>query len=208
MKSKIFQFDQVLFNTLFGSVLPILFFLIFWWSSLLFTDEERTIMISAITGFALGTVISVTLKLVWRFDIYKLSIPILLLIYSFYNFGLFGFFMGVPVFHPGLGVIAGFYWIKRLNYQNGTTDYKSEIDRISRFTSFVIGFICLFSATFALSSKSTASELKHMLHLPFDISQPILITFIIAGGLFLVFFQYWLTQITMVKMLKIYHTNI
>lgn len=112
--------------------------------------------------------------------------------------------MGVPVFHPGLGIIAGYYWIKRLIYQNDTIHYQSEINRISRFTAIVIGIVCLFSGIIALLSKSTPDDLKGMFHLQFDISQPMLVIFILTGGLFLITMQYWLTKITMTKMLKIY----
>lgn len=208
MKSRIIQFDRFFFNSLFEMVFPILCFLIFWWSSLLFTNEESIIMIAALSGLGLGTLISIAIRLIWKPDIYKLSSPILLVVYSFYNIGLFGFFMGVPVFHPVLGIIAVYYWIKRLIYQNDAILYKSEIDRISKFTSIVIGIVCLLSGTIALSSKSTPYDLKSMLQLRFDISQPILITFIIVGGLFLITAQYWLTKITMITMLKINDTEI
>jgi hypothetical protein len=115
---------------------------------------------------------------------------------------MFGFFMGLPFFHPGLGVIAGYYWAKRLSHHVGKVDTKVEIKRVSGFTATVIGFVCLFSTIIALMSKSSASEIKHMLHLPFEISQSLLIFPIIIGGLFLIFAQYFLTRITMIKILK------
>jgi hypothetical protein len=202
------KFDRFLFNSLFGLVIPILCFLIFWWSSLLFTNDDKYIIIAAPTGFGVGLMISLFLKLTRKPDIYRLSKPILIMIYLFYNVGMFGFFMGVPVFHLILGVIAGFYWTKRLIHHNAAIVYKAEINRISRFTSIVIGFVCLFSAIFALISKSTPSDLKQMFHLPFDISQPLLISLIITGGLFLIFAQYFFTQITMKKILKINNINV
>lgn len=197
------RFDRLLFNCLFGLVTPILCFLIFWWSSLLFTNNNKVIIIAAFSGLGIGLMISLYLKSTRKTDIYSLSTPILTMVYFFYNFGMFGFFMGVPVFHLILGVIAGFYWAKRLIYHNAVEDFKAEVIRISKFTSIVVGFVCLFSAIFALTSKSTASDLKQMLHLPFDISQSLLISFIITGGLFLVFSQYWLTKVTMIKILTI-----
>lgn len=205
MKSRNLQFDRLLFNGLFGMVIPIFCFLFFWWSSLLFTKEEKTVAISALSGLGFGVIFSITIKLIWKFDVYKLSVPVLLMIYLFYNFGLFGFFMGVPVFHPVLGILAGYYWAKRLICQNGKIDYKSEINRISLFTTIVIGLVCLSSAIFALSSKSTPLDLKMMFHLPFDISLQVLVVFIIGGGLLLIITQYWLTKITMIKMLEINH---
>jgi hypothetical protein len=183
-------------------VMPIVCFLIFWWSSLLFTNNENFIMIAAISGLGIGLMISLYLKLTLKTDIFSLKMPVLIVVYLFYNFGMFGFFMGVPIFHLFLGVIAGFYWSKRLIYNNNTIDYKAEVLRISRFTSIVIGFVCLFSAIIALSSKSTPYDLKHMLHLQFDISQSILISLIIIGGVLLILTQYWLTKVTMIMILK------
>lgn len=196
------RFERFLFNCLFGLVMPIVCFLIFWWSSLLFTNNENFIMIAAISGLGIGLIISLYLKLTLKPEIYSLKMPILIVVYLFYNFGMFGFFMGVPIFHLFLGVIAGFYWTKRLIYHNNMTDYKAEVLRISRFTSIVIGFVCLFSAIIALSSKSTPYDLKHMLHLQFDISQSILISFIIIGGVLLILTQYWLTKVTTIMILK------
>jgi hypothetical protein len=203
MKPENMKPDLLLFNGLFGLVLPVLCFLMFWWGSLLFTNEERTIGIIAVTGLGIGTIISIIIRLIRKFDIYRLSVPILVMVYLFYNIGMFGFFMGVPVFHLVLGPIAGFYWAKRLVNQNRPVNYPEEIRRILRFTSLVISGICLLSAAIALSSKSTPDDIRHMLRLSFDISIPVLIVFIIAGGAFLITIQYWLTKFIMLKVLKI-----
>lgn len=166
---------------------------------MLFTRNETVIMFSAISGLIFGLTISLLLKLTFKPDVYRLSGATLILIYLFYNIGMFGFFMGVPVFNLVLGIIAGFYWVKRLIYLNEPVDFKTEIYRVSLFSSMVTGLICLLSATVALMSESTPSDLKGMLHLPFNISHIILIGFIVTGGLFLIFVQYYLVRITMLK---------
>jgi hypothetical protein len=196
------RFDRVIFNVLFGLIIPVLCFMIFWWGSLVFTDETRIVIIATLSGLCVGIIISLLIKYIYKPDIYRLSVPVLILIYLFYSAGSFGFFMGMPVFNLVPGVIAGFYWAKRLIYNKEATDYKGEIRRISGFTSIVIGIVCLFSAAIALISKSTPEDLKGMLHLPFDISQPLLISIILTGGLFLIFAQYFLTRITMQQTLK------
>ena len=197
------NFEKFFFNCLFGLVIPIFCFLIFRWGSLLFTNKDSDIFIYSACGLGAGIIVSLVLKLILKPDIYRLPKPILVITYLFYNVGLFGFFMGVPVFHLILGVIAGFYWSKHLIYNNILTDLKAEISRISLFTSIVLAFVCLFSATIALMSKSTPSDLKGMLHLPFDISQTLLISFILIGGLFLILTQYFLTRTIMSKILKV-----
>ena len=196
------RFERFILNFLFGMVIPVLCFLIFWWTTLLFTQNEKTIAIVSLSGLCLGLIIDFLIYYFFKPDIFKLSKPILIIIYLFYNAWLFGFFMGVPVFHLAFGIIAGFYWMKRLIYQNEIKDYKREIYRTSLFTSIVIGVVCLFSAVIALLSESTPSDLQGMFHLSFKISMPLLVCFIIAGGLILIIAQYYLTRATMVATIR------
>jgi hypothetical protein len=196
------RFERLIFKVLFGMVIPVFCFLFFWWTTLLFTRNEKTIAIVSLSGLCLGLIIDFLIYYFFKPDIFKLSKPILIIIYLFYNAWLFGFFMGVPVFHLAFGIIAGFYWMKRLIYQNEIKDYKREIYRTSLFTSIVIGVVCLSSAVIALISKSTPADLKGMLHLPFEISQTILLCIIIVGGLILIIGQYYLTKVTMISILK------
>jgi phage shock protein PspC (stress-responsive transcriptional regulator) len=54
----------------------------------------------------------------------------------------------------------------------------------------------------ALLSKSTASELKHMFHLPFEISRLLLIVCVITGGFLMIVIQYLLVKFTMKRTLQ------
>ena len=196
------RFDKLLFSVLFGIVMPILCFIIFWWGTFIFTDNHKVIIIAALSGLGIGILISLLMKLIRKPDIYSVSIPELILVYLFYNGVLFTMFMGIPVFHLVLGVIAGYYWAKYMIHHKEITDHEGEIRRISTFTAIVIGIVCLFSAAVALISKSTSEDLKNMFNLPFDISRPLLITFIVAGGLSLIIIQYLLVKFTMKKILS------
>jgi cellulose synthase/poly-beta-1,6-N-acetylglucosamine synthase-like glycosyltransferase len=125
------------------------------------------------------------------------------MVYLFYNGVLFAMFMGIPFFHLFLGIIAGYYWAKYLINHKKITDYKREIRRISLLTSIVIGIVCMFSALVALINKSTIGDLKLMFNLPFDISRPMLIAFIVTGGILMIIVQYMLVKVTMKKTLQI-----
>ena len=197
------RFDKLLFSVLFGIVMPILCFIIFWWGTFIFTDNHKVIIIVTLSGLGIGILISLLMKLIRKPDIYSVSIPELILVYLFYNGVLFTMFMGIPVFHLVLGVIAGYYWAKYMIHHKEITDHEGEIRRISTFTAIVIGIVCLFSAAVALISKSTSEDLKNMFNLPFDISRPLLITFIVAGGLSLIIIQYLLVKFTMTKILSV-----
>jgi len=186
-----------------GLVFPVLFFLLFWWVSLAFGCNEKTIGIMALTGLGVGLIIDFIIQLFWKIDIYQIPEKLLIAVYVFYSICIFGFFMGVPIFHPLLGIMAGYYWAKRIlfyKYPYGT--YKSEIKRVSRFTAIVMGAISLCSAGIALMDKYTSSNLKGMLNLPFDISMSWLVISIVLGGLLLIWFQYWLTKKVMTKLLN------
>ena len=191
------RFDKLLFSVLFGIVIPILFFIIFWWGTFIFTDNHKVIIIAALSGLGIGILISLLIKFIRKPDIYSISVSVLILVYLFYNGILFTMFMGLPVFHPVLGVVAGYYQAKYMLHHKKITDYRKEIRRISVFTSAIMGIVCLFSATVALVSKSTTEDLRGMFNLLFDISQTLLVTFIITGGLFLIIIQYLLARFTM-----------
>ena len=191
------KFDRFLFNILFGIAIPFLCFILSWWTTFIFTSDHKVIIIAALSGLAAGIIITLLIKLIYKPDIYGLSIPVLILVYLFYNAILFAMFMGIPFFHLALGVIAGYYWAKYIIHHKEITDYRKETRRISVFASVVVGVVCLFSASVALLSKSTASEIVSMFRLPFEISQTMLVIFVVAGGLLLIVIQYLLVRITM-----------
>ena len=191
------KFDKLLFNTIFGIAIPLLCFILFWWTTFIFTSNHKVIIIAALSGLVIGIIITLLIKLIYKPDIYGLSIPALILVYLFYNAILFAMFMGIPFFHLALGVIAGYYWAKYIIHHKEITDYRKETRRISVFASVVVGVVCLFSASVALLSESTASEIKSMFRLPFEISQTMLVILVVAGGLLLIVIQYLLVRITM-----------
>jgi hypothetical protein len=198
-----FKIIKAFFTVIIGLIFPILFFLLFWWSSFLLGCNDKTISILALTGLGMGLLIDFVIHLFWKINIYQIPETVLIAVYVFYSLCMFGFFMGVPVFHPLLGIMAGYYWAKRIlfyKYPYGT--YKSEIKRVSRFTAIVMGAISLCSAAIALIDKYTTSNLKGMLNLPFDIPMPWLVISIVLGGLLLIWFQYRLTKIVMTKLLN------
>lgn len=191
------RFDKLLFNVLFGIAVPIICFIISWWGTFVFTNDLKIIRIAALSGLCVGIVISILIKLIRRPEIYGLSKQVLIMFYLFYNAILFAMFMGIPFFHLFLGIVAGYYWAKYMIHHKEITDYKREIQRISVFASIVIGVICLFSASVAFLSESTASEIKSMFRLTFEISQTMLVISVIAGGILMIAVQYLLVKFTM-----------
>lgn len=195
------KFDKLFFTVLFGITIPLFCFVVFWWGTFLITKEENIIKISALAGLGLGIIITLLIKVIRKPDFYQLSVPVLILVYLFYNALLFGMFMGVPFFHLILGVIAGYYWANYLKLHR-IKDQKREILRISVFCSAFMAGICFSSAGIALLNKSTASELQNMFRLPFEITHSILIVSLVTGGILMIIIQYILVKFTMDRTLQ------
>lgn len=196
------KFDRLLFNVLFGITIPVLFFIISWWCTFIFINDQKIIIIASLSGLVTGIIVDVLFKLMKKPDIYGLSKTVLILIYLFYNGILFGMFMGVPFFHLVPGIIAGYYQAKCMIHHNKLTNYTKEIQRMSLFASAIIGIVCLFSGTIAFTNKSTASELRSMFHLPFELSQALLVFLIVTGGILMIVAEYFLVKFTMKKTLS------
>jgi hypothetical protein len=115
-------------------------------------------------------------------------------VFLFYTIGIFGFFMGVPVFNAALAIPVGFVVGGKLASENAD---KPRVRRAARgaawFTSGTLAFVCAASAFFALVSSSTASDLRGMLGLGFEVSQGMIIGLILVGGVALLVISWGLT---------------
>jgi len=195
--------DRIFFNFLFGLVLPLFGFEVAVWIAFVNSSPEKTIFTAALLGFSVGLTVSLLVRFILKPDVYKLPIPVLILIYLFYNICILGFFMGVPVFNLAAGALAGYYWVKRISNRNELNNSRRDVLRISIFTSSVTALICISSALIALLSKSTPEDLRGMFHINSEITRPLLVSLIIIGGIMLVALQYYLTRFIMVKTLKV-----
>jgi hypothetical protein len=104
-------------------------------------------------------------------------------VYLFYSIGVFGFFMGVPVFNTALAIPAGFVVGGRLAAENADRQQAwKTAQRTAWFTTGVLALVCAVSAFIALVSTSTAGDLRGMLGLGFEVSQAMIIGLILVGG--------------------------
>jgi hypothetical protein len=189
-----------IYKSIFALVIPIAGFLLFWWTSLLFTTNEKYICISALSGLFLALIIDFFVFRKIRINIYDFPVWILVTVYLFYNIGMFGFFMGMPLFHPALALIAGYYWALRMLYHKIDSEtMHAEILRVSAFTIIITCIIFGLSASIAFMDENTPNEVKNMLNLSFDFSKPIFIILVVTGGILVLAVQYWLTRLVMIK---------
>src|SRR5512137_3025343 len=102
MRTKLERFG---IGVLLAPVAPLAGFMICWWAGYTFLPE-KWIPYTAITGLIAGIWVDVLfLKQLLE---HRIHWPLWMAVYLFYATGLFGFFMGVPIFHATLAFPAGF----------------------------------------------------------------------------------------------------
>ncbi len=137
----------------------------------------------AISGLALGILADIFIlkKLIAR--AYQLGTVFWLAVLLFYSVGIFGFFMGVPVFNAALAIPAGFVVGGKLAHE--TVD-RVRLRRASLrtciLTTALMALVCAASAFFALISPSTPSDLRGMLGLGFEVTPAMIWGLILVGG--------------------------
>jgi hypothetical protein len=196
------QFDKLIFGLIFGFSFPLLFLLLFFTLWYYFFQEIHPLyflLTGLITGiladiFYLKKVVTITLLLpAWS----------LVGIYLFHNILIYGMFMGFPVFNLIMGILAGYYYGVKINYNSlPSVQIESLKNRVPLFTGFIMFLICVSSALIALSEKTIGLELQNMLGLSFYVTKGMVISIIVFGGATLIVAQYFLTKIVMIKSIK------
>jgi hypothetical protein len=155
-------FEKVLLAGVLGGIAPIGFLLCGWWGSYLVLPEKY-ILLFALAGLGLGFLLDILFLHKWLGMAYRFHPIILVAIYLFYSVGMFGFFMGVPVFNTILGPLAGYYTGRRIQVTN-PPNKKSIIRWVSVFTSVVLAVACLAAILLAAGETTLSSNINGMLY--------------------------------------------
>lgn len=190
MKTKL---ERSILGLILAPLMPLAFLLAGWWLAYALLPEAWVIL-GALFGLLLGLLLDFPLLKKWLNDAGALGIPFWLVVFVFYSVGLFGFFMGVPVFNLGLALPAGFILGSRLASQHADEMKLRVVSiRASEFTTFVLALICAASAIIALADPFTEANLQGMLALPFDVTRGMVIGLIAVGGTALLLLNWFLT---------------
>jgi hypothetical protein len=182
---------------LLGPIAPLIAFLGLWWSSYYASLPETWIAVSALAGVALGILADVIFLKRWINRAGQFGFKFWITLYLFYSTGVFGFFMGVPIFNVLLAIPAGFVVAAKLAAETADKQRVRRIARLTaRFTTGVMVVICLASATLALSDPYTSANLEGMFRLNFEFTRGMLIALITIGGAVLLACNWWLTTVT------------
>lgn len=164
-----------------------------WWAAYIFLPEFW-IPYVALSGLLLGVTADWLLlkKLVERAS--RLKTVFWAAVFLFYSTGVFGMFMGVPIFNALLALPAGFVTASKLAEQKANpVSVRRASGRTAWFTSGILLLVCGASAFVALASSSTASDLQGMLGLGFEVTRGMITGLIVLGGLALLGFNWILT---------------
>lgn len=190
MKTKL---ERSILGLILAPLMPLAFLLAGWWLAYALLPEAWVIL-GALFGLLLGLLLDFPLLKKWLNDAGVLGIPFWLVVFVFYSVGLFGFFMGVPVFNLGLALPAGFILGSRLASQHADEMKLRVASRYaSGFTTSVLALICAASAVIALADPFTEANLQGMLALPFDVTRGMVIGLIAVGGTALLLLNWFLT---------------
>jgi hypothetical protein len=180
-------------SILFGAIPVLALFIAGWWISMPFVPESR-VFLFALAGIALGIIVDVLFLKCWVRRAYDMKPGVWMAVYGFYAVGMFGFFMGFPVFHVLLALPAGAFigrWLARGGADSARM--KTASRQTARFTTAVLGLVCAASGALAITHRSTASEVEHMLGLPFRVTDGMIVGIILFGGAVLLALGWLLT---------------
>ncbi|MDO9301467.1 MAG: hypothetical protein Q7T89_08785 [Anaerolineales bacterium] len=191
MKTKL---ERIVIGLILAPLAPLALFMGGWWAAY-YIIPETWIFLGAVFGFVLGLLADIFLLKKLLDHANTLSDVFWMAIFLFYSVGLFGFFMGVPIFNLALSIPAGLILAERLIAQKADeTHVRVATRRAAGFTTIVMTFICAASAIFALTDPYTEANLQGMLALPFDVTRGMVIGLILIGGAGLLILNWWLTS--------------
>ena len=188
--------ERLYLQVMIGIVPPVFFLLAGWWGSLYFVPEEA-VKFFALGGLLLGLFLDILRMRRWLRKAYTLPVGWFVVIYLFYSAGLFGFFMGVPVFNALLGIMGGYYVGICLRFaQKDQAEVEIAARRTALFAAAVLAVVCAASWTIAYLDPSTAANINGMFQLTRPISRENILLLSAFAGTGLVALEYFVTRAT------------
>ena len=190
------KLEHFVFGLILAPPAPLAGLLVGWWGSYALLPE-RWIPFGALSGLFLGILADIFMLKKLLDSAHQLGRILWVAVFLFYTIGVFGFFMGVPLFNAFLAIPAGFIVGAKLARQKADPQrIRQAAGQTARFTTGMLTLVCCASALLALLSKSTASDLQGLLGLGFEVTQAMIIGMIVIGGAALLAVSYGLTIIS------------
>jgi len=197
-------FDKIFFGLIIGCAFPFflcLLSMIIWFY---FDKSESRALFYLTAGLLFGLIIDIKFLNGWINKRYELPVWFILGIYVLYNIGLYGMFMGFPVFNAFLSLIAGYYYGRKILFRKIPSENHCKlINRVSLVTGLIMLFICISSGFIALAGEGVGYDIQGMLGLRFVITKSMIWGITLIGGISLIILTIVLTKIAIVKTLKL-----
>jgi len=174
-----------------GLLAPLALFLLGWWGSIPFAQDDGTVRMFALLGLAAGAAVDLTVLRKFIFKLFALPVPGLVCVGLFYSVMVFGFFMGFPLFNSVVGIVFCYAAARRCAVlQLPRQEAQKSAGRFN--IVFLVVLVCLCAATAFLSLRepSITTQVKNMFGLPFEVTMEMIWAIILVGGTLLVLFQY------------------
>jgi hypothetical protein len=198
------RIDKFIFGILFGGSFPVFFFLVsllIWFN---FSRDEKIVLYFVSTGILFGLVTDILILKKLINNRFNLPGWALIAFYLFFNIGMYGMFMGFPVFNLIWGAVAGYYFGNKIIDNRIPLGEQAPIsNRIALFTGAIMLLICISSGMIAMIDKYTGKSLQGMLRLQYEVSKTGIMGIILIGGLALIIAQYFLTKAVILKTIRL-----
>ena len=184
------KFDKVFGAVIWGFMLFVVPFCAVWWTVYSLTKDVTIIGLGCFLGVAAGIILNVLFLKKLAAHPYSQKTWVSILLLMLYSVGIFGFFMGVPVFNILAGMLAAVYIGRQAKILGrDKVHFSRQLKQTQILLFFVLLVLCAASAYLALSDSHTAANLEGMFSLDFSLTQPMLAAIILAGGALLLAFQ-------------------
>ena len=184
------RFEKCFSVLMLGLIAPVSLMLLGWWGSIPFITES-SVMVIALSGFIIGIVLDFTVLRQLIFRLFYLPLPALFAVALFYSVMIYGFFMGFPLFNTLVGITCAYAAARGSVLQSTDGQALQKRARTVQWFSFALLLsICICTAVLALREATITSQVQQMLSLPFKVTQGMIWTMILVGGILLLVLQY------------------
>lgn len=179
-----------------------------WFTAVILGFSEKTVYTSALSGLAVGVILTTVLLKYLVKNAYKFSNKILAVFFIYYSLLAFGFGMGIPLFNYILGIMAGGYIVRKACYlKEDDTEFKRNIKLTAIFTAVVMLILCclmvLIGIVGKVSPKDFEAFFKSLFGLELAINTAGFVVIIFFGACVMILLQYWLTKLSAIITYKL-----
>ena len=197
------RFDKYFFGTIFGLAFPFIFSLlsVVIWFYLDKSEYHFGYYLAA--GLLIGIMIDSFFLKGWIKNRYILPSSLIFIFYVLYNIGVYGFFMGFPVFNSLLGLIAGYYYGKKICYENIVGPRLVKLKKqVLMISGLIMALICVPTGLMAFEGDGVGGMIESIFGLNFHVTDLMIWGIIVFGGITLITIQIFLTRFAMERTIK------